>query len=80
MPPVGDTTSGKEPQVSTGAPHHHTKEPEVSTETIIVQTPRGLARVVWDGWQYGLHIVNVKFLDTGSPWTFEATQVKAVQA
>lgn len=45
---------------------------------IIVDTPLGRARVVWAGWSYGLHIVRVKFLDTGSPRTFEFSSVKQV--
>lgn len=40
-----------------------------------VLTPRGLAHVVWAGTVYGLDIVRVRFLDTGSPWTFERRQV-----
>lgn len=52
----------------------------MSTETIIVQTPRGLARLIWAATCYGLDIVVVRFCDTGSPWTFEARQVKVVQA
>lgn len=42
----------------------------------IVSTPRGLARV---SWRSG-NIVDVRFLDTGSPWTFPAEMVKAVRS
>lgn len=46
---------------------------------ITVDTPRGLARVVWAGWRNGLKVVCVKFLDTGSPWSFERRQVTEVR-
>jgi len=46
-----------------------------TTKPLIVDTPQGLARVVWQGWQYGLNIVRVKFCDTGSPRTFERCNV-----
>lgn len=52
----------------------------MSTKPLIVDTPLGRARVVWAGWQYGLHIVRVKFCDTGSPRTFEYRNVTAVQS
>lgn len=41
----------------------------------IVSTPRGLARICWRSG----NIVGVRFCDTGSPWTFEARQITAVQ-
>lgn len=51
MPPVWDTTSGKEPQVSTGAPHHHTKEPEVST--LVANFHVGQRLKIRNGWNAG---------------------------
>jgi hypothetical protein len=47
----------------------------VSTHPTIVETPGGPARVVYQGWQYGLHIVRVKHLDTGSTRTYERRNV-----
>ncbi len=44
-----------------------------------VLTPRGIARVVWSGMSaYGYHLVKVRFVDTGSPWTFERRQVEVL--
>ena len=46
---------------------------------IIVNTPGGLARVTSAGLRYGLKVVNVRMLGTGSPWSYERHQVTVVE-
>lgn len=48
---------------------------------VIVETPRGLARLVGQPFRtmYGYDAVNVRMSNTGSPWTFRMDQVKVVR-
>lgn len=47
------------------------------TKKIIVDTPYGRGRLVWAGYNcYGMRIVLVRMLSTGTPWTFAAEAVE----
>lgn len=48
---------------------------------VIVETPRGLARLVGQPYRtmYGYDAVRVRMSGTGSPWTFPVNQVKVVR-